>query len=65
MGRNSNRLSFEQKTYDTAGMLTATAFDSYCYDNADRLSTHVPVAGTSPFNGVTYDSHRNIINMGS
>ena len=64
-GRNSNRLSFEQKTYNTAGTLTATAVDSYCYDNADRLSTHVPVSGTSPFNGVTYDSHGNVINMGS
>ena len=41
------------------------AVDSYCYDNADRLSTHVPVSGTSPFNGVSYDSHGNVIKMGS
>jgi RHS repeat-associated protein len=62
-GRNSNRLSFEQKTYNTAGTLTATAVEAYCYDNADRLSTHVPVSGTSPFNGVSYDSHGNVIKM--
>jgi RHS repeat-associated protein len=58
-------LSFEQKTYNSGGTLTATTVDSYCYDNADRLSSYNPASGVNPFSGLSYDSHGNIVNMGA
>jgi RHS repeat-associated protein len=57
-------LSFEQKTYNSGGTLTATTVDSYCYDNADRLSAYNPASGANPFSGLSYDSHGNTVNMG-
>ena len=64
-GRNSNRLSFSRSTYNSAGTLVGSTVDQSCYDNADRLTTYTPASGTSPYAGVTYDSHGNTARMGA